>query len=171
MGIGFADYGIERAITTPFVISPINCIGALPGVTLGDTTWPTANLALFVPFVLSEQITFNVLRILIGGVTSGNVDVGIYDINGKRVVSTGSQAAGLASQGQAFAITGTVVYPGRYFLALAVDNTTLQMRILAFNDFMVGMQKMLAAFPLPATVTYDGGVQIAYIPLVGVSVY
>lgn len=92
-----------------------------------SSAWPTANIALIYPFKLCEWATAYQLLLHIGATTSGNVDIGIYDSQGNRIVSSGSTAAGTINVLQQFNITDTVLSPGDYYLAIGCDNTTCTM--------------------------------------------
>jgi hypothetical protein len=90
-------------------------------------------------------------------VSSGNLDLGIYDKNGNRVASTGSTASPGTGQ-RKFALSATLKPSlNPYYLALAVNNTTI-----AFNFTNHGTPGSHAnewpesfyfasSFPLPAT--------------------
>lgn len=87
-------------------------------------TWPTANTAIFVPFVVYTPIIAVKMGIANGAAVSGNVDVGIYDDQQNRLVSMGSTAQSGVSAIQSFDITDTTLQPGVYFMAMNMDNTT-----------------------------------------------
>lgn len=107
-------------------ISPESC-GAEIGcfnVAPASAVWPTANTAIFVPFVVNSPIVVVKMGILNGATVSGNVDVGIYDDQQNRLISKGSTAQSGVSAVQSFDITDTSLLPGIYFMALCVDNVT-----------------------------------------------
>jgi hypothetical protein len=126
---------------------------------LGGTSsvaWPTANLALFVPFRLFMPATAYQLLFLVGATGAGNVDVGIYDSQKNLIVSSGSTLMSLtASTWQELNITDTLLLPGDYLLAAACSLTTATCFRGTAND-EVGLATMplyeqASAFPLPAT--------------------
>ena len=84
------------AIVTPW--SNVESIGAfLAGATLGldlatSTVYPSADTAIFVPFVAPERLIVAQLFAQNGAAVSGNVDVGIYSEDGALIVSAGSTA-------------------------------------------------------------------------------
>lgn len=137
-----------------------------------SATWPTANLAVFVPFYARVGITPQSAYWMNGSAVSGNVDCGIYDLAGNRLASTGSTAQSGTSTPQSAALTSfPYLAPGQYFMALALDNTTGTIDRYSLAAFptqqMFGMQQATSAFALPSTVTL-GNPANAYIPVFGI---
>lgn len=127
---------------------------------LVSVTWVTANMAVFVPFALEVPITAKQMFLLNGATASGNVDVGIYTADGIRLVSIGSTAQAGINDLQAFNITDTILGPGRYYFAVAMDGTAgtiLGASASATLARAMGYQQMATAFPLPATATFATG--------------
>ena len=127
------------------------------GLNLGTSNaqpWPVANQALFVPFNVCTPIVVNALFWGNGNVVSGNVDAGIYDIKLNRIVSTSPTPQAGANYPQIISITPLALTPGKYYLALAIDNVTST--IMAGFTWMnggaafAGMAELAAGFPLPA---------------------
>lgn len=131
---------------------------------------PVANQAFYYPFVVHAPTTVYRMSTII--VTqSGNLDMGVYDEGLNRLVSTGSiamTAAGL----QMADVTDTPIQPGRYYMAISVNNTTARFRtngMFSFQLFRVcGGNTQASAFPLPATATFDNGTTFRRIPFVAV---
>ena len=147
----------------------------LGGVTLISVTsavYPTANLALFIPFVLTKPKTVLQLFSFTGGTKSGNIDMAIYSEDGTKLTSAANVAQGTINVLQVFDITDIQIGPGVFYLAVVLDNTTGTLRrgILTVNIMgaSLGMAEMAAAYPLPATAVFA---QITgnYIPLIGLS--
>lgn len=91
----------------------------------GSTAWPTANKAFFFPFRLTEWATAYQLLFWVGATSSGNLNVGIYDNEFNLIVSAGSTAmSATVNTVQELNIADTVLPPGDYYLAVAVDNIT-----------------------------------------------
>lgn len=133
--------------------------------------WPSANRAVLVPFSVNTTITVKKLFLLMGTAVSGNVDVGIYDSTGRKIVSSGSTVQTGANTQQEFDITDTVLPPGDYYLACVLDNTTGTTWRVAPNTGqcrLAGVLNANTAFPLPDTVTF---VQAAsgYVPYIGLT--
>lgn len=142
--------------------SPLVSFGAVAPTTqaIGVTnnafaTWPSANAAIFMPIRIIEP-TLIVNIAVSNGTLAGNTDVGIYSLNGVRLVSSGSTAQ--AGSFQTFDIADTMLGPGVYYAAVARDEATTGTTFrhsFASNVIpkIIGMAEMAAAFPLPATAT------------------
>src|SRR3972149_4026032 len=138
----------------PTVISPwsacsiANCIGTM-GVP-ASAVWPTANKALYVPFRIGKPVLVKKLFLINGATVSGNVDVGIYDAAGTRLISAGSTAQAGASALQQFDIADTLLGWGLFYMALAVRNVTataLGTATLVFSELHhLGMGMPTSAF-------------------------
>lgn len=147
-------------------------IGAELGVSI-QSAWPVANDALFVPFVLQRTIFVKRMYTVNGSVASGNVDVGIYSIDGKKMIAKGSTAQSGTAALQFYDITDQYITPGQYYMAVAMDNTTG--RIGRFNISIIrqqvyGVFKMASAFPLPDTATF-ATVTNTIIPSIGMELF
>lgn len=170
------------APTEPLVtIHPytLESLGPIPGILAGlafrstaSAAYPTASLAIFVPFVLAKPILVKKLWCYNGTAVSGNVDVGIYDEQGTRLCSSGSTAQAGTSTLQEFNITDTVIGPGLFYLAIALDNTTGTLFRGTVTTVallkQLGMFQQASAFALPATATF-ATVANDYIPVFGLS--
>lgn len=136
--------------------------------------YPGANRAILVPFtVLAGPITVVKLFALNGATASGNIDVGLYDSAFTRIVSAGSTAQAGTNAMQEFDIADTVLGAGRFYLAVAMDNTTGTLFRSTFASgsrmMFTGCAQMAAAFPLPATITPASVSVSNYIPIVGLT--
>lgn len=122
------------------------------------TPWPTANKAIFYPFHVNRPFLVKKLFCYNGTTAAGNLDVGIYDRFGNRMVSSGSTAQAGTSVLQVFDVTDTWLQPGDYYFALAMDGTTGTIFRNAMTSTSLsktaGMLEMASAFPLPATATF-----------------
>ena len=156
---------------SPEAIGPqISFYGAW--TTFGSATWPVANLAIGYPFMLSEPRTVLQMWVFNGSAVSGNIDAGIYDSAGNKIVSKGSTAQSGTSTLQLLDVTDTALKPNViYYAWMAVDNITATITRLAGGVSLAqtggaGVLQMASAFALPATVT---GVAIAnnYLPAFG----
>lgn len=122
-----------------------------------SATFASADMAFFYPVKVYDPFTATRLFVLNGSAVSGNIDVGIYSSQGNRIVSSGSTAQSGTTAIQEFDVTDTIIYPGVYYLAVAMDNTTGSLfangigaaRIRAAHAF-----QQSTAFPLPATATF-----------------
>lgn len=159
-------------VITPFALESLGiALGAQNNglVTAASAAYPSANLALFLPFLLGSPTTVTKLCVVNGGTASGNVDVGIYDAVGTRIASAGSTAQAGTNALQAFDITDVVLGAGLYYLAVAKDDTTgtiLRVNPVAEILRAFGCFQMASAFPLPATATFATIAQ-AFVPAIG----
>lgn len=134
------------------------CLSTVIGVTSNtDAAWPSANAAIFMPVRFTESTRIVNAGVNNGSAVSGNFDVGVYTTDGVRIVSSGSTAHSGTGAVQIVELADTLVGPGVYYLAVAMDNTTGQFsRVsLASATFgkVIGLAEMASAFPLPSTAT------------------
>lgn len=144
------------------------------GLGAGSAVFPADNLALFVPFYVSVPVTVSKMYSYNGATASGNIDVGIYDVAGTKIVSKGStaQSGTSASALQEYAVTATQFGPGTFYLAVAMDNhagTLYRWNLTTMLTSVVGMAQMATAFPLPPTATF-ATCGYGYIPLIAACV-
>lgn len=136
-----------------------------------SATWPSANLALFIPFKVFFSYTATRMFAYNGATASGNIDIGIYSSQGNKLVSSGSTAQSGTNVLQEFDITDTVLVPGLYYMAVAMDNTTgtLFRNTTNLNPLrMNAIYQQASAFALPTTTTFAAMAQ-SYIPVIGMS--
>ncbi len=122
-----------------------------------STAYPTASLAMFYPFSVVAKSIYSRAFVFNGTVVSGNIEVGIYDAKGRKVTSISAAQAG-TSQLQILDITDFTLYPGLFFLALVMDNTTGTIMCSnapsAAHLGFAGAFQMAAAYPLPNAATF-----------------
>lgn len=134
-------------------------LGTIQRATAASAAWPNANRALYVPFFIHSPFLVRRLFWLDGAVLSGNVDIGLYTEQGRRLVSSGStaQSGGTINTIRALTLgTPLVLTPAIYYMAMACDNVTSQFmrsQVGAVVHQIGGMAQQTAAFPLPATFT------------------
>lgn len=138
------------------------------GVIAGTIAWPTANKAIFVPVTIYDAVTIVKMYVINGNPVSGNIDVGIYDVGGARLVSAGSTAQAGTDVVQEFNITDTTLNPGLYYLACALDNGTG--RVSRWNPSAalgraLGVAEQTTAFALPSSATF-AALSSSYIPAI-----
>ena len=161
-------------VTDPIVI---HSLGIIPGATGAGVTpltfvWPVANLAFYIPFVYHNDQTVKRMFVEIGGVQSGNIDVGIYNEAGARQVSDSGSLVGTINDVQEFDIGDTFLVAGRYYMAVAIDNVTasiMRLSILGYRNRILGIKEQTSAYPLPETATFAENVDRSYIPSMAVS--
>jgi len=174
----FGDLIIMNSLLVPVTIStdsPFSLGDRLAahqeGAPVETNPWPSANLAIFVPFILPTSATVVKLFCRNGTTLSGNIDMGIYDEAGARKVSIGSTAQAALRWLQVFDIADTTLIGGRYYLTASMDNATgevFQWFVIASYLRAWGCAQMAAAFPLPATATLATMTQ-TYLPFLGLS--
>lgn len=125
---------------------------------IGTIGWPANNLAVYTPVSIPTPFTIARFMIANGSNTTGNVDVGIYDAAGTRLLSTGSTARANASAVQYVDVANTVFQPGHYYLGLVGSSTTGTYMRSSFSSAararLFGMlEEQLGATTLPATMT------------------
>lgn len=140
-------------------------------ITRASAVWPTANKAFFIPFQVHEEVTAHKLYLNNGSAVSGNIDLGIYEEDGTRLVSTGSTAQAGTSTLQIVDITDTVFGPGRFYMAVAIDNvtgTTVRYTDTVPGPAGHGVKEQTSAFALPSAATLVDATA-GYIPHMGIS--
>lgn len=123
--------------------------------------WGTANQALFIPFAMPSDETAKRMGYMKGDTITGNVDVGIYDSSGNRLVSSGSTAVSAnANEVQMFNISDTALVAGLYFMAIVFDSAASTVQSWESNSTTLSYSLLHAtkhlgtAFPLPATASW-----------------
>lgn len=138
----------------------------------GLAAYPTANKAFYVPFTLYRPYLVKLLWCMNGATASGNVDVGIYSLDGTRIVSSGSTAQSGTSTIQTFDITDTLIGPGFFYMAIALDGTTGTLGRAAPANAGVtrslGVLEQTSAFALPSSATFALSTAV-YIPHFGIT--
>lgn len=131
--------------------------------------WPVTNKAMYVPVIVDRIINVQLMAVINGATLNGNLDVGIYDEEKNKIVSSGSTAQTGVSAVQTFNITDTVLNPGLYYLAMATNsNTATYMRGNGAPGEALrasGMAEQTTAFALPSTATFATPVA-TYLPLI-----
>lgn len=180
--IKFIAANIPGAVPAPVVITPWSWVSigtelAAAAVAAPATAvYPSSLRVYYVPFRISQQCTVLKMFTENGAAVSGNLDVGIYNetaagMPGTKVVTMGSTAHAGLNQKQELDIADQVLNPGRYYMAIVVDNTTgafISVSTLLGSIARAGgiMQETLGAMPLPATAT-PVAISGSYLPLFG----
>lgn len=140
---------------------------------MASRTWQAANTAVFVPFRVEEPVTILKLWTMNGSTATGNVDIGVYDEVGRRLISAGSTAQSGTNVLQQFDVTDTLIGPGNFYLALVASSTATTFFGYPYSadraaaQHTAGMRQMASALPLPATATF--AVNGSGFPLFGAS--
>ncbi len=104
-----------------------------------------------------------------GLTAGGNCDVGIYDDQGNRLVSSGATAR-TASAETICNITDTFLAPGIYYIAMSHDGTSNIAMVLGTvqRSRWWGVVEMAAAYVLPATATFAAASTATSVPAVAI---
>jgi hypothetical protein len=143
------------------------------GQSLSAAAWPASNRAYYVPVSIFSTVTVVKMFVINGGTASGNIDVGIYDAGGARLVSIGSTAQSGTSAIQEFNITDTTLNPGLYYLACAMDNTTGTLEVwnpAAGIIHAFGICEQASAFALPSSATFGAITSTTRIPFIAATI-
>lgn len=137
-----------------------------------SAAYPSANLAIYYPFVLRRQIVAAQLFWFNGATVSGNVDIGIYSADGARLTPSSSTAQATINTLQVVNITDTTIGPGLFRMGIAMNNTTgtlnsIASGLLAFLS-ACGVTQQATAFALPATSTIATAT-FDYLPIFGLT--
>lgn len=132
--------------------------------------FPAANRAIYIPFT-KDRIDTVKQMFWENGAVAGTTDVGIYDVYGNRLVSSGATTN--AGTIQVVNITDTELPPGVYYMAILASTVTTQTYWSAAVNLNTlracGLQQQAvgaATLPNPATFA---AVASAYLPFVGIS--
>jgi hypothetical protein len=175
-----SDFPAQDHNVTPLHIpiaslrGPFHTLGQIAANTpaAASMAW-TANLAVFMP--MSIPFPYPVRRVwwFNGSAATTNVDFGIYNMDGVKVLSTGSTVASGVSTAQFVDVTDFLLGPGRYYFAWAADGTTNDaFGWTAYTTVflrLAGVLQQSTAFPLPATMASAGAASAALLPLCGIS--
>lgn len=145
-------------IPPPLVLSPFNheMRGQTHGQSinnLASATWPTANRAYIFPFRLNESMKLAAMSVMVGTVSAGHVDLGIYSNSLKLIISTGSVVTATANTVHKSTLALTIP-PGDYYAGMSCDSATATFLRLSpgiFQHMTMGSYQMASAFVLPAT--------------------
>lgn len=109
----------------------------------------SANRAWYKAITVDTNVTVTGIRIGVA-VSSGNIDVGIYNSAGTKLASSGSTACPSAGKDTVTFSSSIAITPGVYYLSLTADNTTATFS-RAGTDTIMGLGYEDSAFPLPST--------------------
>ena len=110
----------------------------------------TANSAYLTAFTMHGPGTISGVWVNIG-VSAGNIDAGIYDNAGNRVVSKGSTASP-GTGWQEYTFTPTLLAAGEYWLAVSGNNAALTLGQDGTSRDLRVQRVVASSFPLPATI-------------------
>lgn len=134
-------------------------LGGSSSGSLATLAYPANNLAIYVPFSINSPIIVNNLWWINGTLgTPGNVDVGVFDENGVKLVSTTSTGQVGASAVQNVTVSNTYLNAGLFYIGLSCSSTSAQLFALASGNLnfliMCGVAQEASALPLPSVATF-----------------
>lgn len=161
----------DQTLTT---IGALDVLGTVfPYGIPASTAYPLANLALYVPFSVSETVTAYEGWVITGTTAGGNFDIGIYSAAGSRLTSAGSTARTASAINNTTTMTDQVLSPGiRYYMAFSADATSnyfAAATAAGLNESM-GMLESTTSFVLPSGPTLSRTTR-AYVPHFGLNLY
>src|SRR5215831_10212596 len=130
--------------------------------------YPAVSKCIFMPITLQVPILVKQFWYYVN-TSSGNIDIGVYDIAGNRKASAGSTAMAGASVVTAIDVTDFELDAGNWFLGISVDNTTAALfrSALPASAYRAsGVQEQLSTFPLANPATFANPTS-AYLPVFG----
>lgn len=145
-------------------------LAAIARTTLTSAVWPVADLAIYMGFQIHSIRTIYQLSWFNGSVASGNVDIGVYDVNLHLLTSAGGVAQSGTGVIQIADVTNVTIAPGNYFLAMSMDNITGTIERSAPTAITMescGCAQQSSAYPLPSTATF-ATIANAYYPFAAV---
>lgn len=156
-----------------FTIDTYGYYGATSGLVfaIASGAFPTANKVLYVPIRIPRPIIIQQLYTSNGATASGNIDVGVYSVDGTKIVSSGSVAQSGTNQKQLFNVTDTLIGRGVFYMGLTLSNTTgtffRNAGALALLRTIGLLTETPGGFGLPANATFGAYVD-AYYPICGI---
>lgn len=159
------------------IMEQVTSMGESPYDSVSSNAWPSGTVAIFVPFGIPLPMYVQTFYWFNGAAIAGNVDMGVYTIDGKKVRSLG---AGVIQSGTNV-VQSNILSPalhlgaGQYYMGIVFQNVTgtnLSSKGLAPTGTMVqvyGMAKMDGAYPLPDVPTLGNMGFVDYIPGFGIA--
>lgn len=142
-----------------------------PNSTSATLAWPSQYQAVYVPVAVRSRVVAKKMWFGSGSTGTGNLDIGIYDAAGTRLVSTGSTAKDTTNGVRWLDITDTTLLPGLYYLALNSDSTTDTYKWTNSNAAAVTAAGLLfeavGSVTLPATASWGTDSTRNYFPRIG----
>jgi len=115
---------------------------------------PVANQAYYVPFNVMQPSLAVKISWINGSIVSGTVDAGIYNGQGKRLVSSGATTQSGTTTIQTVDTTDTLLVPGLHFMALLFSTGSAR-----FHAFGIADEQVFGNFPF-----YEQAVGSATLP-------
>ncbi len=163
---------------TPYSLESIGpdlrSLASTPFSAIVSAAYPTADLALYVPFSLLERITVVKLFCHNGAAVAGNVDIRLYDINGVALTPSVQVAQAVINVLQEFDIVDVPIGPGLFYMGIVLSNVggaLFRGLTLALGGALMGMaqEQLAAGAALPNVATF-ASITGTYVPHFGLEV-
>lgn len=121
------------------------------------TNWTNANEAKYVPFSIEQPVVVRKMVLQFTSVAASNYDIGIYTVDGTRVVSLGSTAVPGSTGVVEADIADTMLTPGSYCYALVISSTSPAVTGVNYStndNKLFANLTQTSALPLPSTATF-----------------
>jgi hypothetical protein len=129
--------------------------------------WPVANRAFYFPFMLEEPMYVTEGSLHNTGSVAGSLDLGVYSVDGVRLVSSGLVTQAGVGLVQRIPLTDTLLDRGVFYAALmatSTSTTTFRFNGGLASDWLVwGALQEDTAGSLPAVATFTTN-QTPYLP-------
>ena len=133
------------------------------------TAWGTQYRAIYVPIRVVDRCVVRKLGFASAAAAAGNVDVGLYDANGARLVSSGPTTK-TGTGVQVVDVADTTIGPGLYYIGLNNDTTTDTVTALAGTAPVPAargvLTETLGGVALPASASWAVDNVLSFIPIV-----
>jgi len=154
---------IDVGSNTSFPLGPNVYVGPFhPMIAASNSISANANQVILTAFSVQQTVRVTKGVVEVGGTSSGNLDVGIYNDAGTLLASSGSTAMAAANTRQELTLSSSVLLnPGRkYYAAVNVDNATGTLRgyVVGGTLFQLGNigTRVNATYPLPSSISIAG---------------
>jgi hypothetical protein len=144
------------------------------GLSVATNAWPTANLAIYIPFELPWPYTVQRVWWNNGTAAGGNWNIGLFTITGRQLYSAGSTAASGNSVPQYVTLSSPLLLPaGRYYIGVSHSATTANhafgtTTVSAIRNRTIGILQEASALTLPTNMT--GAAKVStLIPICGIT--
>lgn len=135
-----------------------------------STAWGTQYRAVYVPVRVPVRCVVRKLGYASSTTATGNIDIGLYDASGVRLVSSGSTAKVGATSLAVVDVTDTTIGPGGYYIALNNDTTTDTFSCTSESAPRAAayglLTETLGSVVLPATATWIVNQTLTFSPVV-----
>jgi hypothetical protein len=151
-------------VKTPPFVGPIFTITSLDrlrtcplsGSSVLNQAWPSANIAIFIPFNLEKPCLIRESFLVSGTLTTSNtIDIGVYDESFNRLFTSTMTVNAASTAFNSSSSTDVIIGPGSYYMAMACSGTRnvlgTNVGTVVYKGAGVMEQAGLSGSTLPAT--------------------